>query len=235
MEVAAFADYESLSRAAAERVAAQLRAKPRLLLCAASGSTPHRTYELLAEQRRGEPALFEHMRLIKLDEWGGLPRNDPATCESHLQSTLVEPLGLQNRYTSFDSAAPPQPECERIAAWLRAHGPIDLCILGLGLNGHLGFNEPAEFLQPHAHVAKLSQSSLTHAMLSQSNSRPTHGLTLGMADLLQASEVLLLVAGSAKRAALSQLMRAEITPQFPASFLWLHPQATVLCDAAARS
>lgn len=234
MEVATFDDYESLSRAAAERAIARLRRKPDLLLCAASGATPHRTYELLAEQGGAEPALFEQMRLLKLDEWGGLPMHDPATCESHLQSTLVEPLGLRDRYTAFDSAAVQQPDCDRIATWLRAHGPIDLCILGLGLNGHLGFNEPAEFLRPHAHVATLSATSLTHAMLNQSNRRPSYGLTLGMADLLQAREILVLVAGSAKRAALSQLMLAEITPQFPASLLWLHPQTTVLCDAEVQ-
>lgn len=235
MELTVFADHESLSHAAADWLIERIRTRPDALLCAASGSTPHRTYELLAKHGAVEPRLFDRLRLIKLDEWGGLPMDDPATCEAHLRSTLVTPLALAERYEAFQSDASPEGECERVAAWLREHGPIDLGVLGLGLNGHLGFNEPAESLHAHAHVAQLSETSLTHAMLSQSELRPTHGLTLGMADLLQSREILLLVSGEAKRTALARLLRDEITPQFPASFLALHPRVTLFCDRAAST
>ena len=106
-------------------------------------------------------------------------------------------------------------------------------MLGLGVNGHLGFNEPGPHLHPYAHVARLSADSLRHAMLDQARTRPTHGLTLGMADLLQARQVLLLVSGAAKSGPLRKLLAGEITTDFPASLLWLHPNVTLLCDVWA--
>ncbi len=227
-------DYESLSRQAAAWLVEQLRERPNALVCLAAGSTPLRTYELLAEHGVAEPADFARCQLLKLDEWGGLAMDDPATCEHQLRTTLVEPLGAADRYMAFESQPKdPAAECGRIADWLEQHGPIDVCVLGLGVNGHLGFNEPAEFLEPHAHVAQLSESSLTHAMLRQSQGRPTFGLTLGMADLLQSREVLLLVSGTTKRGPLERLLTGRISTDFPASLLHLHPRVTLLADTAA--
>jgi galactosamine-6-phosphate isomerase len=230
-----FADHESLSRAAAEQVIRTLQAKPNALICAASGSTPHRTYELLAEAARQRPPLFREMRLLQLDEWGGIPRNDPGSCEFHLRETLAEPLQLADRFLAIHSDEPPEEECERVDTWLREYGPIDLCILGLGLNGHLGFNEPADELQPHAHEANLSETSLQHAMLGKTSHRPTHGLTLGMADILQSKGILILVSGEQKRAALRRLLTPTMSTRFPASLLWLHRDVQVFSDRASEA
>jgi galactosamine-6-phosphate isomerase len=228
------ADHEAVSRRAADQVLAALRENPNALVCLASGGTPSRTYELLAAEGVRRPQLFAHMRVLKLDEWGGLAENEPGTCEHHLRSTLIDPLGLGERYTAFASSpADPAAECNRMAAWLATHGPIDVCILGLGVNGHLGFNEPAAELQPHAHVATLSSASLGHAMIGATAARPTCGLTLGMADLLQARSVLLLVTGAAKREPLARLLEGRITTMLPASLLHLHANASLLCDEAA--
>ena len=227
-------DYKTLSQRAAELVVAELRAKPTSLLCLASGSTPTRTYELLALEGAKEPTLFEHCRIIKLDEWGGLSPGDPATCDSQLRTTLVSPLGLTERYVAFESnPLDPNAECARIAAWLDQNGPIDISVLGLGINGHLGFTEPAENLQPFAHVAELSQASLAHAMLAKSDVRPTYGLTLGMADLIQSRCILLLVSGSTKRDPLQRLLGGRLSTEFPASMLQVHPNVLLICDAAA--
>ena len=221
-------DHESLSRQAAAWLADQLRERPNALVCLAAGSTPARTYELLAERGAAEPGLFARCRWLKLDEWGGLAMDDPATCEHQLRTTLVAPLGAADRYTAFESQPDdPAAECRRVADWLGQNGPIDLCVLGLGVN------EPADCLEPHAHIAQLAASSLTHAMLQRSQGRPTFGLTLGMADLLQSREVLLLVSGPTKRGPLARLLSGRITTDFPASLLHLHPQVTLLCDAAA--
>ena len=103
--------------------------------------------------------------------------DDPATCEFQLRRTLIAPLSAGDRYTAFESQpADPAAECARIASWLAANGPIDMCVLGLGMNGHLGFNEPANQLTPHAHVAELAETSMTHAMLEQTTGRPTYGV-----------------------------------------------------------
>lgn len=229
-----FSDHEQVSRHAANWIIERLRQEPSALLCLACGTTPMRTYQLLAEQGAGEPSLFDTCRVIKLDEWGGLPPGDPATCDEQLRSTLISPLRLDDRYIAFESQPhDPDSECARIATWLEQNGPIDTCVLGLGVNGHIGFNEPAEFLEPHAHVAQLSQASLKHAMLRETKRRPAYGLTLGMADLLQSRQVLLLVTGAGKREPLRRLLSGAIATEFPASLLQLHPNAVVLYDSAA--
>lgn len=227
-------DYETLSRRAADWLLERLRDKPNSLVCLAAGSTPKLTYELLAQHGKLEPGLFAHARWIKLDEWGGLSMDDPATCEKQLREQLVTPMSLSQRYVAFNSNPPnPVAECNRIANWLGDNGPIDLCVLGLGANGHLGFNEPAKALQPHAHIAELSASSMSHSMLYSSQCQPTFGLTLGMADLLASRSILLLVNGKAKRVPLKRLVAEGITTAFPASLLHVHRETTVLCDANA--
>jgi galactosamine-6-phosphate isomerase len=229
-------DHESASQYAADWLCDVLRKRPNTLLCLASGNTPTRTYELLSQRASADPGLLAQSRIVKLDEWGGLPPGDVATCEYHLRTLLIGALQMGSRYVGFASNPDdPVAECARIAGWLRHHGPIDACVLGLGVNGHLGFNEPAEFLQPHAHVAELSAASLRHSMLSDTASRPTYGLTLGMADVLQSRRILVLATGAAKREPLAQMLNGRITPWSPASMLQLHPDVTLVCDDAAVS
>lgn len=220
-----------MSRAAADLLAQQIRAKPNALLCMATGATPMRSYELLA---RNDHSLFNQLRVIKLDEWGGIPMESAATCETFLRRSFIEPLNLASRYIGFESQpASFEAECARIERWLAANGPIDLCVLGLGINGHLGFNEPATSLRPHAHVAKLAASSLQHSMIAAENNKPTVGLTLGVADLLLSRQIILVVSGGSKNGPMKALLAGEITTQFPASFLHLHPNVTLICDRAA--
>ncbi len=139
-----FSDYDAMSRHSADLVIDEIRRRPNLLLCTAAGSTPVRTYEMLAGKKLAEPRLFDELRVLKLDEWGGLEMDHPATCENYLQKRLIRPLNLSSeRYIAFRSDAnDPQAECGRIQALLEKNAPIDVCVLGLGLNGHLGLNEP---------------------------------------------------------------------------------------------
>jgi galactosamine-6-phosphate isomerase len=235
LQISVHPDHETVSRHAADWLFQRLQENPLAIFCLASGATPTRTYELLSQRGAADREAFAEVRLLKLDEWGGLPSQSAATCESHLRSTLVEPLGLSDRFVGFDSdPADPAVECARIARWLEEQGPIDVCVLGLGVNGHLGFNEPAEQLQPHAHVAQLSKASLAHDMIRSLAKPPTFGLTLGMADLLQSRHVLLLVTGPIKRVPLERLRAGHITTLFPASLLHLHPGVHVVCDVAAH-
>lgn len=229
-----FPDHESVSRFAADRVSELLRDEPGALLCLATGKTPMRTYELLTQRRTGEPRLFEGVRVINLDEWLGLPHGDHATCGRQLGDAFVTPLGIGERYCGFESQPDdPAADCARVRNWLAEQGPIDLCVLGLGINGHIGFNEPADYLQPHAHVARLSDASLAHAMIGDCGSKPTGGSTLGMHDLMQSRRILLLVTGATKRDILQQILTDRITTAIPASLLHLHPNIELLCDVAA--
>lgn len=224
-----------MSRMAAAHLAAQLHRKPDSLLVLATGASPERAYQLLADQGRADPGLCRRVRLMKLDEWGGLAPDDPATCGSYLRRVLVEPWAVEpERFLGWHSQPENlEAECRRIRQLLAQHGPPDVCVLGLGLNGHLGFNEPGETVQPGPHRAELSRESRHHSMLRHARGQPAYGLTLGLRDILQSREILLLVSGASKQTQLRRLLRPEIAPQFPASFLWLHPAVSLFCDAAA--
>jgi galactosamine-6-phosphate isomerase len=160
---------------------------------------------------------------------------DPGTCESYLQNHLVGPLKIgEDRYISFNSNPDSTvEECRRIQEKLNETGPIDICILGLGMNGHLALNEPGEFLEAHVHVAKLSESSLTHSMIGDMKMKPSYGLTLGMADILQSAFILLIIRGTGKKKITADFFNRNISTKLPASFLWLHPNAVCLIDKEA--
>lgn len=229
-------DYQDMSRQAAARVIAAVAARSDALLCAAAGGSPAGMYQELIREAGGTPGLFRHLRVVKLDEWLQLPAGDAATCEYFLKRQLLDPLGIEvERYIAFDpQTADPLRECERISAELARHGPIDLCVLGLGKNGHIGLIEPAPCLQPHCHVAKLSEQTLEHQMLGPAKTRPTHGLTLGIADILAARKIMLLVTGEGKERAIARFLEGTVTTEAPATFLWLHHDLEVFLDDASR-
>lgn len=235
MKIEKYNSYEELSRKAKDIVVEEIKNKKNLLLCAATGGSPVVTYHLLGKEFQGQPELFDNLQIIKLDEWGGVPMNHPATCETYLQSHLIQPLQIPvSRYTGFSSnPKDPQKECARIQNKLDKTGPIDICILGLGMNGHVAFNEPAEFLHPHCHVAELSAESLEHTMAIEMQEKPTYGLTLGMADILHSKMIVILINGSQKKEIAKKFLSKKITSSVPASFLWLHPNVVCLIEKSA--
>lgn len=228
-------DPEGAAQHAAALVVEELRRRPDLLLCGAAGSSPRRTYQLLGQAAQRRPALFERLRVVAVDEWLGLREGDPATCAADLRTHLLGPLQLPaERCQGFRTdTSDPEGDCARVSEWLGRHGPIDLCVLGVGANGHLAMNEPAESLCPHAHVARLTPVSLEHPLLATCPKKPTHGLTLGMGELLHSKKILLLACGPHKSDVIRRLLTPSITTQFPASLLWLHPDVTVLTDLTA--
>jgi galactosamine-6-phosphate isomerase len=229
-------DYEEMSRRAAARVIAAATAKRDFLLCAPTGHSPAGLYQELIREGARQPDLLRTLRVVKLDEWLGVPPADPVSCEHYLQSRLVGPVAIAaERYLSFDSETKdPSQECARISVELQRQGPIDVCILGLGRNGHVGLNEPAPNLQPHCHVAKLSAETLGHAMMSGRDAKPEFGLTLGMGDILASRKIVLLVTGKGKERAIEKFLEGTITTDLPASFLWLHQDVDVLLDDSCR-
>ena len=231
MRVTVLPDREALDREAAALIWEAAEAKPDLLICLASGGTPTGTYALLT----AAPERLGRTRFIQLDEWAGLGPEDPASCANYLEHTVRGPLAVSpERWTGFCGDAPDAAaECQRVAAALEDAGPIDLCILGLGLNGHLALNEPAESFDPFCHVATLAEQSRTHPMLAETAAPVRQGLTLGLGDILRSRRILLMVSGAAKRAPLAQLAARRVTATLPASFLWLHGDAHCLCDREA--
>jgi len=221
-----FLQYDSLDELTedvSERIIAELQKKPNALFCPATGSSPKSTYRKLVEKKDRIPVA--DMRFVKLDEWYGLPEGYQGTCELFLQQRLLQPMGVKaEQYPAFNSnPADADAECERIQQYLVEHGPVDLCILGVGKNGHIAFNEPADELHAGVHLSKLTPASLKHSMIEGVDKVLEYGLTLGMADILQSKKIFLIVNGMHKRDILNRFLSGNVTTQLPASFLWLHP------------
>lgn len=232
MKITYYTDYNEMSEKAKSLIVNTLQEKEDSLLCLATGSSPLKTYQLLAESYQKQKSLFDQVRILKLDEWGGVAMNDAQTCESYLYKNIIKPLGISNnRYFAFTSdPINPQKECEKIQNIIEAQGPIDVCVLGLGINGHIGFNEPNEFLTPYCHVATLSQASMQHSMAQAMQEQPTYGMTLGIANILSSKKIILLVTGNNKKPAFEKLLEKRISTWLPASLLWLHPNVACLVD-----
>ena len=232
MKITYFDNYEDMSENAAGLLVAELKRKKDSLACCATGGSPLGLYQRIAKMYPKEEGLFEQMRLLKLDEWGGIPMTDPNSCHSYLHDNILVPLKISSdRYIAFDSEAKNvEEECKRIQQTIDKTGPIDFCILGLGKNGHLGFNEPADFLQGDCHVAHLATTTVQHSMVQTMTKTPTFGMTIGLKDILGSRKILLLITGSQKQGAIKRLMTKEISTQLPASFLWLHSDVECLID-----
>jgi galactosamine-6-phosphate isomerase len=226
-------DEVELAEKAAQVLADQIILNPSLLLCAATGNTPTATYQKLAGKLDSQQT--NQLRILKLDEWGGISMTHPESCEQYLQKHLIKPLQIPKEgYFGFNSNPKnPGREIERIQEIIRRENPIDICVLGLGANGHIAFNEPADHLIPHCHVATLSHESMQHSMALQMNEKPSYGLTIGMADILQSKTIVMLISGPHKKEVTKAFLSKKITTHLPASFLWLHRDVHCFVDEAA--
>jgi glucosamine-6-phosphate deaminase len=232
--------------AVAERVAALLladRLRPTLPLGLATGRTMEPVYAALA-RRLGclEPALATRVRAdwssFNLDEYVGLGPQDPASFAATMARQLVEPLGLDPERVRLPDgrAGDPEAEARRYGAAVSGAGGIGLQLLGLGLNGHVGFNEPPADAAVACRCVTLSDPTRRQnagAFGGDPNAVPQRAITLGMAEILAARRVLLVVTGGAKAAILRRALGEPPTPELPASWLQHHPALTVIADAGA--
>lgn len=226
MNIVSCKNYEELSQRAAQIVLKEISAKPDLLFCAATGNSPTGMYAEMAKK----PEAFHSMRVLKMDEWGIIPLSHPDSCETYLKKHLLGPLGIPaERYMTFDTAADlADSECEKMRQFIAANGPFDICILGLGKNGHIAFNEPADFMQPFFHKATLAPSTIQHDPALSRGPEPAYGLCVGMQDILQSKKIIFLVSGKGKEDAWRRIQEQKIGTDCPASFLWLHPNTDCL-------
>jgi len=222
MKLKKFNSMHDLSDYASNLIIEEINQKPDLLFCTATGNSPTETYKKLVEKK--QTFKIDKLRILKLDEWGGISPENPESCESYLQKNVIVPLQIHaENYISFQSNSEvPENEILKVRNYIEERGPIDICILGLGMNGHIALNEPNEILQPYCHLAQLSETTKTHPMVKNMSENPTYGLTIGVADILQSKKIILIVCGKNKQAIISKLLEKKITTSLPASFLWLH-------------
>ena len=231
MKITYLDNYSALSEKAAQLIGHEVQKNPELLFCAATGGSPTGMYAEMAKQK----SIYTQMRVIKMDEWGIIPLSHPDSCESYLHKHLLGPLEIStNRYTTFDTAPElVEAECQRISKFIKENGPLDICILGLGKNGHIAFNEPAEVLNPDFHKAILAESTIAHDPALSNGSEPAYGLCVGMEGIMQSKKIIFLITGKGKQDAVKRIMERKIGTDCPASFLWMHPNVECLIDSSA--
>ncbi|GAB3220829.1 6-phosphogluconolactonase [Algoriphagus aestuariicola] len=227
-----YPDFETMSRQGFELVKDEIEAKPDLLFCVASGGSPSGLYAEMVKHRKSNPDFCSSLRVVKLDEWGGLEPGSTFTSEHDVQTKFVQPLEIASeRYTTIDPfTKDPIGDCSRMKEFLEMSGPVDICILGIGVNSHIALNEPCATLTPSFHVCDLAESTLNNGMIKSLKQPPTFGMTMGVGEILSSRKILLFISGSGKKEAFDQLLKAEVSTQFPASLLWLHPNVDVLID-----
>ena len=237
MQVIVTPDHESLSHMVADIMVSELIQRQSPLFACISGRTPTRTYELFVKRVVAQALPHHHLRHVPINEWNGLGIRDAGSFATYLQEHLLGPLDVSgSRRITFDGDVPDSyAECKRVQESLSAQGPVDLMILGLGVNGHLAFNEPGSVLTPNAHLAELARTTVDIFKPDNVRFDSNKGMTLGMADIMAARRVIVLISGAHKATQVSRLMNRDISTAFPASMLWMHPQAVCIVDAPAFS
>lgn len=238
MIIQTFDDARALARDLATRVLLRIERQPALVLGLPTGRTPLPFYEALRtlSGTRGTP--WSAVRTFNLDEFVGVPPGHPGSYRAYMNRELFEPVGLRPEQIGFldGTAGDLEAECRRYERAIADAGGIDLMILGIGGNGHIGFNEPADGLIAGSHRARLQPATRASnaALFGGDASRvPEEALSMGMATILRARGIVLIATGPGKADAVDRMVNGPITTRLPASFLQLHPAVTVLVDAAA--
>lgn len=233
------ADYAAMSRRAANLIAAEVIRRPNCVLGLATGSTPIGTYENLIARNRAGDLSFREVRTVNLDEYKGLAPTHDQSYRYFMQTNLFDHVDILPENTNVPDglATDADAECARYDALVASLGYADLQLLGLGRNGHIGFNEPCdEFVVP-THVVDLTEST-TEANARFFASRdevPRQALTMGIGVIMGAKKIVMVASGADKADAVYGMVKGPVNPQLPASILQLHPDVTLVADKAALS
>lgn len=237
MRVLIAGDYESMSRKAAAILAGQVAARPDSVLGLATGSTPLGTYRELARLHREGVVDFAAVTTFNLDEYAGLDAADEQSYHYYMNENLFNHINvrLENVHILNGRAADLVQECRDYEAAITRAGGIDLQILGIGRNGHIGFNEPGPVFEPETHLVDLDEKTINDnaRFFASPEEVPRQAVTMGIKTIMCARKIILLANGSEKQQALRDMVRGKITPAVPASILQLHPGATVIVDREA--
>lgn len=238
MNIQRFDDEGALSAALATHVLELIVARPSLVLGLPTGRTPLGLYRELRERSGGDLIDWSRVRTFNLDEFAGLDPASPNSYRAFMQAELFDHVSIDPRHIGFlnGAAADLRAECRRYEDAIESAGGIDLQILGIGANGHIGFNEPADGLCATTHIAELEQES--RAANAQRfggdwTAVPERALSMGMATILGAREIILIATGEEKADAVQGMIEGLITTRLPASLLQVHSRVTVMLDRLA--
>jgi len=232
-------DYEHMSRVAANHIAAQIILKPDSVLGLATGSSPIGIYKQLIKKYEAGDLDFSQITSINLDEYKGLSPKDEQSYRYFMDTNLFDHVNINREHTYVPNGleADSQKACTCYDELIDNCGGIDLQLLGLGNNGHIGFNEPAAFYENKTHCVDLTQSTINanSRFFDSMDKVPKQAYTMGIGSIMQAKKIIVIVSSSKKAAILKEALFGPITPQVPASVLQLHPDVTVIADSDALS
>jgi glucosamine-6-phosphate isomerase len=236
MTLSVFPDNETLSQEAAGYILAAVKANPKAVLCLAAGDTPTRAYALLAEKARPAKVDFSQCFFIGLDEWVGIPPDNEGSCHHYLRRNLFNPLNIEGKQMHlFNSMARDlQGECANMDRIIRDHGGIDLMLVGVGMNGHIGFNEPGVSMDAYAHVVDLDGTTQSVGQKYFRQSTKLHqGITLGLKHFLESRRGILMAGGIRKAEVIRKALKGPVTDRVPASCIQKHPNGIAMLDPEA--
>ena len=208
-------DYDAMSRAAAHIIAAQIQLKPNCVLGLATGSSPIGTYKQLIEWNKAGDLDFSAVRSVNLDEYAGLTPDHDQSYAYFMRHNLFDHVNIDLANTNVPSGVNGDGECERYDKLIADFGGIDLQLLGLGVNGHIGFNEPDDHFSLGTHKVTLTESTrdANKRFFASIDEVPTHAYTMGVRDIMQAQRVLMVASGANKAQAIKDAFFGPVTPQ----------------------
>ena len=230
-------DYKDMSRKAANIISAQVIMKPNCVLGLATGSTPIGTYDQLVEWYNKGDLDFSEVTTVNLDEYKGLPRTNDQSYYYFMHQHLFDRVNIDPERTNVPNGMEPdaEKECGRYEELIRSLGGVDLQLLGLGHNGHIGFNEPGEAFEKETHCVDLTESTIeaNKRFLASADDVPKQAYTMGIKTIMQAKKILIVVNGENKADIVERAFFGPVTPEVPASILQLHNDVTLVGDKAA--
>lgn len=239
MNIIIVKNYEEMSIKAAHLFVAQLINKPDSVLGLATGSTPVGVYEQLIRFYKEGIISFKFAKAFNLDEYVGIPKNHPQSYWTFMQNTFFSKVDLPNANQFIPSGEVENStiEAQNYDLAIEKAGGIDLQILGIGRNGHIGFNEPNLEFEARTHVVELDEQTIldNSRFFEDISSVPQTAISMGVKTIMQSKQIILLASGKEKSEAIHKMIYGSITPDLPASVLQLHPNVTVIIDLEAAS
>jgi len=232
-------DYKGMSRKAADLTADKINQKKGMILGLATGSTPIGLYQKWIEKCKKGELSFRDVKTFNLDEYLGLPKEHSQSYWTFMQEQLFQHIDIDptNVRIPCGDHEDPEEHCKEYERELDACGGVDLQILGIGRNGHIGFNEPGESFENETHVVRLAEDTrvVNSRFFDDLSEVPTHAITMGLKSIMKAKEIILLASGDEKSEAIYRTLFGEIDSDTPASILRLHPNVSMIVDEGAAA
>lgn len=230
-------DYSDMSRKAANIISAQIIMKPNCVLGLATGSTPVGAYKQLVEWYKKGDLDFSQVKTANLDEYKGLTRDNEQSYYYFMRENLFKYVNIKEENTLIPDGTQKDAEKEaaRYEKIVKDLGGVDLQLLGLGHNGHIGFNEPSDIFPKDTHIINLQESTIeaNKRFFPSIDEVPRQAYTMGIGTIIRARKILLIISGQDKADILKEAISGPVTPQVPASILQLHPDVIIVADEAA--